>query len=387
MLNYISADWIFPVTSSPIKNGIVVVHPDGTIADILPADAATQQLPGTIQKLTGAIVPGFVNTHCHLELSHLLGKIPEHTGLMSFVQWIIRNRSGFTADEVQQAMEQADKALFDNGTVAVGDISNTDVSRAVKLSSRIKYHTFVEILGFDPARANAIWAAGDAVKKAFSPLPATVVPHAPYTVSSTLLQCIATADEPLISIHNQETTAENRFYTHGSGGVQELYAALGMDISYFEPTGKSSLQSYLPYMPKKKTLLVHNTFTDKDDIIFANQQQQELFWCLCPNANIYIENTLPDVQMLLESGVNITLGTDSLASNHQLNILAEMKTLQHHKKVDFETLLRWATWNGAEFLGMTDQLGSITPGKKPGLNLISLGKGHQITTGKVTRLI
>lgn len=363
------------------------MHPDGRIEEVLTEKAAKKLMPGTVQELKGAIVPGFINTHCHLELSHLRGKIPMRTGLMGFVLEVIKKRASFSEDDIQSAMKAADKELFDNGIVAIGDISNSAISKSVKAVSRMYYQTFVEIIGFDPQRAESAFEAGIVVKEAFQPLSAALAPHAPYTVSSKLFELIATADEAISTIHNQETTAENRFFENGTGGVLDLYEGLGMDISHFKPTGKSSLQSYLPMMSGSKTLLVHNTFTTKEDMAFAQQQPRELYWCLCPNANIYIENCLPDVAMLHKMGAKITLGTDSLASNHQLNILDEMKTLQTHKKIDFGNMLKWATWNGAAFLGLTKDLGSIETGKKPGLNLMQLDSDFQILTSKLSRLV
>lgn len=387
MLHYISADWIFPVSSAPLKNGVVVLRADGTIEKLLSTKEASRLMPGTVQELEGAIVPGFVNTHCHLELSHLKDQVPKRTGLMGFVKKIIQLRSEFSQDEIEQAMVAADKEMFTNGIVAVADISNTVSSRTTKQNSRLFYHTFVEILGFDPTQAEAIWKNAVLTKEGFNPLPSSWVPHAPYTVSASLFQRLSDANETLSSIHNQETTAENRFFEHGTGEVAELYKSLKLDTSYFSATGKSSLQSYLPAMKAKRLLLVHNTFTDQSDIDFAKRQNVDLFWCLCPNANIYIENCLPDVKLLADSGLTITLGTDSLASNGQLNILDEMKTLQAYKKVDFELLIKWATWNGADFLGKTDEFGSLEAGKKPGLNLVAIDNKFKITSSKLNRLV
>jgi len=147
------------------------------------------------------------------------------------------------------------------------------------------------------------------------------------------------------------------------------------------------LQSWLPFVKKQKTLLVHNTVSSKADVEFAEKSHHDLYWCLCPQANLYIENTLPDVDLLISENVKITLGTDSLASNHQLNILSEMKTLQEHKKVDFDKLLQWATHNGAEFLGLSQQFGTLQTGKKPGLNLIQLSEDFVIESDQVIKLV
>jgi len=387
MLRYISADWIFPVCISPIQNGVIALDRDGIIKQVLTEDEAIA-LDLDVQKYKGAIVPGFVNTHCHLELSHMLHKIPEHTGLVEFVQQIIKNRQS-EADEVLQAMQLADTKMAENGIVAVGDISNQISSKAIKLSSKIHYHTFVEAMGFNPDRAEAIMDFAEDIKQQFEPLPASVVPHAPYSVSKPLLQKIAQAAsqrKEILSIHNQETDDENDFFLSKTGGFLKLYDFLGLDISFFSPSGKTSLQTWLPNIPNQKILMVHNTVTAKQDLEFAAQNKQQLYWCLCPQANLYIENRLPDVNLMRAENLKITLGTDSLASNHQLNILSEMKTLQTHMQIPFVDLLQWATWNGAEFLEKDDVFGSIEAGKKPGLNLIQLSEDFLILNDRVEKL-
>ncbi|WP_316806059.1 amidohydrolase family protein [Pedobacter agri] len=388
MLQYFSADWIFPVSAPPIKNGVIAVGEDGEIKEIFTADEA-ERLDVSVEKHTGAIVPGFINTHCHLELSHMLAQIPEHTGLVAFVQQIISSRQA-DAVQIDMAMRNADKQMFENGIVVVGDISNQIASKEIKQRSKIYYHTFVEAMGFNPQRANVIMDYAVGIKNEFAPLPASVVPHAPYSVSPQLFALIneaAEKEDALISIHNQETTNENAFFESKTGGFLDLYRFLGLDITFFEPSKKTSLQTWLPHIKKQKTLLVHNTVSSKEDVEFAKQNHQNLYWCLCPQANLYIENSLPDVDMLIDEEVKITLGTDSLASNKQLNILSEMKTLQQYKNVSFEKLLQWATINGAEFLGLTSLFGSIEVGKKPGLNLIQLSEDFLIENDQVNKLM
>lgn len=386
MLKYFSADWVFPVSSSPLKNGVVAVNDSGEIQQILTAGEAKNF---DVMHYKGAIVPGFINTHCHLELSHMLGQIPEKTGLVEFVQRIIKSRQS-EASQIDLAMQKADQQMFDNGIVAVGDIANQIASKKIKEKSKIHYHTFIEALGFNPERAAAIMNYVKEIKQDFEPLPASIVPHAPYTVSPQLFKLIREEAEKanaFISVHNQETVDENAFFEGKTGGFLKLYEFLGMDISFFEPTRKTSLKTWLPYINEQKTLLVHNTVSSQADIEFAKQSNPNLYWCLCPRANLYIENTLPDVDLLMEEDVKITLGTDSLASNHQLNILAEMITLQQHKKVGFEQLLQWGTINGAEFLGLDRQLGTIEIGKTPGLNLIQLGEDFTIESDRITKII
>lgn len=391
MVSYLSASWVYPVSSAPLKNGVIAVSAEGTITAVYTAQEAQELQLENITYYSGALIPGLINTHCHLELSHLYGKIAEHTGLPGFVQQVMQQRAA-SPEEIEAAMFKADTAMFANGIVAVGDISNQLASRSVKLQSKIYYHTFVEAMGFNPGRAAEIIKNAGEIKNGFAPLKVTIVPHAPYSVSESLFNEIwltSGEDDDIISIHNQETPDENAFFESKTGHFLKLYEFLGLDITFFEAGGKTSLQTYLPLLsPLAKTLLVHNTYTSRADLNFAATIHPNLYWCLCPNANLYIENTLPDVDLLKAARVKITLGTDSLASNHQLSILDEMRVLQQQKGLAFEELLLWATLNGATFLGKENELGSFEQGKTPGVNLIENLDDELITANtKIRRLV
>lgn len=377
MMTYISANFIYPIISAPIKNGVLGLDEEGTINAILTAEEAINIKD--IRHYKGVIVPGFINTHCHLELSHLKNKIQEKTGLTGFIKQILALRQQ-PEEEVISAMQNADEEMYNNGIVAVGDISNVLISKNVKLKSKIYYHTFVEIFGFNRP-SEPIVVQGLQLKKDFEPLRASVVPHAPYSVSSELFSEIAkfTQSEDILSIHNQETEGENELFENGKGTFAEFFTDLGITQSDAHNSGKNAIQYHLPQMPKNvNMLLVHNTFSSKADIDFAKGEHQQLYWCLCPNANLYIENNLPDVGLLTEESLKITLGTDSLASNHQLNILTEMQILQDEKQIPFNESIKWATLNGAEFLGISNQHGSLAIGKKPGIVLIEFNEDLQI---------
>ncbi|MGV3545835.1 MAG: amidohydrolase family protein [Pedobacter sp.] len=387
MQRYLSANWIYPVTSEPIANGVIEVTEEGEIIAVLTPEEAIEKKIEGIEQFEGVLVPGFVNTHCHLELSHMFGKIPEHTGLPAFVREIVAQRA---ADDeiVLAAMGAADKQMYENGIVAVGDISNQLISKEVKQHSKLYYHTFVEVFGFDKP-SQPILEEAVKMRDSYWPLKASIVPHAPYSVFNDLFQHIEknTRPQDILSIHNQETAAENEFFERGSGDFEAMYQRMGVKKTAAHGTGENAIRYHLPQMPSNKTLLVHNTFTSKADIDFASAQHKDLYWCLCPNANVYIENNLPDVTLFIDPRVKVTLGTDSLASNHQLSILAEMQTLQQKKRVPFDELLKWGTINGAEFLGIADQYGSFEVGKTPGINLIEVGGAKIIKSNNVKRLI
>ncbi len=145
MMRYFSADYIIPVTSYPIKNGVVAIDEDGCICGIY--DVLSVPKDVDVEVLPGVLIPGFINTHCHLELSHMKGFIPQKTGLVSFIQGVMSNRDKVSPEQIEEAMLQADDMMFQNGIQAIGDHVNSIVSAAVKSKSKITYHTFVEILG------------------------------------------------------------------------------------------------------------------------------------------------------------------------------------------------------------------------------------------------
>jgi cytosine/adenosine deaminase-related metal-dependent hydrolase len=173
-------------------------------------------------------------------------------------------------------------------------------------------------------------------------------------------------------MHNQETSDENEFFEKKSGSFLGMYERTKVSLDFFEATGLSSLQSVLPYFKKAaRSILVHNSFTSASDIKAVQEQMPNSFWCLCPNANQYIEQTMPPIELLRANGANIVIGTDSYASNWSLNILDEIKTIQkYHPSIPLAEMLGWATLNGARALQMDKTLGSFEKGKKPGLVLI-----------------
>lgn len=389
MLKYISASWLYPVSSAPIAHGVLELGEGGTIKAVFSPEQAKSRGIENIEKHQGILVPGFVNTHCHLELSHLLGKIQEGTGLQEFVRQVIGQRT-MAEELILEAITKADQDMHRQGIVAVGDISNQLISRQTKQQSDLYYHTFIETLGFNPQQAPAVMGQAIGLKQAFAPLKASIVPHAPYSVSKelfALIRAYSQKEENLISMHNQETADENEFFEHKKGAFLKLYEFLGLDISFFQASGQSALKSILPELPMGKVLMVHNTFTAASDVHFALKFNPDIYWCLCPNANQYIENRLPDVAMLRHAGAKFTLGTDSLASNHQLSVLAEMQTLIRAGQTTFEESLRWATLNGAEFLGISQQYGSLEAGKRPGINLLQFEGDQPQNKAIIKRLI
>ncbi|MGI4804293.1 MAG: amidohydrolase family protein [Janthinobacterium lividum] len=391
-----TADYILTSQTEPIKNGSIVVDDKGKIIKIIdPQNASSKDddfADLSSEKLSGIICPGFINTHCHLELSHLKGKIPAGEGLIAFIKNVQQHRK-VDESEVLEAAAKADEEMFQNGIVAVGDISNSAITASIKTKSKLYYHNFVEVFGFDPKNADAIFNQAISVRDQFKPMAATITPHAPYSVSKELFKLIkkeAEENDSILTIHNQESDEENKLYRYKQGSFLEFYNGLGLDIEFFKPQARNSLQSIVPLLSNRQSvLMVHNTFTSMKDVYFTRRFDKKINWCFCPEANLYIENSLPKVNIFTHHGFNITLGTDSLASNSGLCILKEMRVLQQHfPELSLECLVEWATLNGARFLGIEDEKGTIEVGKTPGLNLLTgLNKLKITSETKVHRLI
>ncbi len=383
-----SADLIYTLEGDAIPRGIIITDDNGKILNVTEEKAAFDP---NIERYKGVIVPGFINAHCHLELSHLHQKIKEKTGLISFIKDVIFTRNS-SENEIIEAMKKQDQAMWNAGIVAVGDISNQTLSADIKLKSKIRYHTFIEMLGFDANKANEILSDAIIKKEAFQ-TPVSITVHAPYSVSKELVKQLKDYCKGIdnrITIHSQECDEEDELYKTRSGPFLQFYKDLNVNTETFTSQSKSSLQAFLPLMPKKQNiLLVHNTYTCLKDVYFAKRFEQNIYWCFCPNANLYIEDRLPTYEFFKHSEFPITIGTDSLASNHTLSVLEEMKVLQDKiPNLPLNELLKWACINGAKFLGFDADLGSISVGKKPGLNLLTdLADGLISGDTKVKKLI
>jgi len=290
--------------------------------------------------------------------------------------------------------------MFRMGISAVGDVSNSALTVEIKRSSQVRYFTFVETFGFHPSRAPKAMDIAIRVWSLFNceGLPASIVPHSPYSVSDILFQEIGRLDHHLsgvISMHNQESPAENEFFRSGGGPLLiHIRDNLGIDTSHWQPTGKSALESVLPKISSnKKLLLVHNVFSTRSDIALLREQRSldDTFLVLCPNSNLFIGNGMPPVELFRSERLNICIGTDSLASNHQLSVLAELITLQQYVPgLQMEEMLNWACLNGARALQMEDRLGTLEVGKRPGLVLIQgidLVNQRLTTNSRVKRLV
>ena len=388
MYQKFQATQIFTGTELLEDQLVLITTKEGTIEAIVGIEDAGED----IQSFDGIITPGFVNAHCHLELSHMKNMIPAHTGLQEFVKQIVSLRK-VGEHVIEEAIEKAEAEMLANGIVAVGDISNTLDTLTQKAKHHLAYYTFVELYDLDPTRAHDKLIAGLEIQKTFEQncIRASLVPHAPYSVTNNLWKLLSEHfGAHTISMHNQETTDENDFFKTKTGSFLGMYERTKVSLDFFEPTGLSSLQSVLPIFKNANTsILVHNSFSSAEDIRAVKKQMPNTFWCLCPNANQYIEQTMPPIELLRAGDAKIIIGTDSYASNWSLNILDELKTIQRHNpQIPLDEMLGWATINGARALQMDKQLGSFEIGKKPGVVVIeNIGGDNNLGKAVSRRII
>lgn len=315
--------------------------------------------PG-VEFYAGILLPGLVDAHCHLELSCLRGQLSEGAGFARFLEAMHGARARFTHEERAAAALAADAELWREGIQAVGDIASGESAFAVKARSRIAYRTFVEVFGLGSDSAERV-----------RPLlrhPATsLTPHSVYSVQDRLFRSVCAEGDAPLSIHFLESPAEAELFLH-RGALWAWYGRLGISCDFlFYGLPARRIVACIP--PDRSVILVHNSCVTQRDIdLIMNHFRARVRWCLCPGSNRFLSRRLPPVDLLRRNGLDICLGTDSLASNDRLSLLHEMRLL---RGVPLCELLAWATVNGAAALGMQQELGEVLPGRRCGLNVLS----------------
>lgn len=383
-MRYLTADQIFTDKNNLEADKVLVVAEDGEIMEVLDRDFVDSS---AIQAYKGILVPGLINTHCHLELSDMYSKIPMGKGLVGFIESV--NQLKFDKKEINRAvMQEADQSMYEAGIVAVADISNGVDTIDIKMGSSMFYHTLIEIMGVDGSQASKRWQEGKKIFQAFEEhgLESSMTLHAPYSCSVELFHLLMECDESghLFSIHNLECADERKLYFSENNNLK-VFLKSYIKTEYRLPEWQQSTMSFYTKLldDSKNKLLVHNTYMSSEDLDMLDLDKY--FFCTCPNANLYIENRLPDYKTWIEKDCKVTIGTDSLASNHELSIWSEIKTILNHTDIALATLLQWATINGALYMELEDDFGSFSKGKKPGVVLLE-GDVHKLGSLACKRL-
>ncbi len=372
----ISAEFVYTLDSlEPLRNGYVEYDDvDGTIL-------ATGVCPEGEDVMPGAIVPGFVNGHCHVELSHLHKKFRKGTGMAGFIDQINELRDWAGNDVKARLVQEWMDKMWQDGVSAMADISNDSSSFEVKKAHKMYTRTFLEVFGSEPEMCEGVMSDVTKLKAEADAtgIDAAPTPHSCYTMSPQLLSASAAAglEDGFLSYHSQESQEEEDLLLTGSGAMYENRKRSGMSTP--PVTGESSLRYFIDRLADAKPapydehiLLVHNVCLSQSDIDAAKKVMKNVYWAVCPLSNIFIHNALPPISLMRENDLAVVVGTDSLSSNDDLDMVKELYCLHvNFPEVPMTQLLKWACLNGAKFLKKEDALGSIEVGKRPGVVYIS----------------
>lgn len=348
-----------------VDRPLITVDREGCIAAIEQySDPSLLDSQPATEFHSGLLAPALVNAHTHLELSHLRGAIPEGCGYAGFAAAMARLRGNFTEEERRQAMIRADREMYDAGIGVAGDISNDEASFDIKASSLVDYHTFCEVFGL---KINNFDSAHETLRTSRSRRGTmSLTPHSLYSLNDVLLKRLCSEGQGMLSIHFMESPAERELF-ECRGPLHEWFLTQGFECDFLHYASPAErLAACVP--ADRSVMLVHCTCVTQSDIdIIMNHFRAPVYWCLSPVSNRYITGLQPDAELLLRNGLNICLGTDSLASNRSLSMREELLSFGDISAV---CVLRWATEGGAGALGRGDA-GSLKVGSRCGLTVIS----------------
>jgi cytosine/adenosine deaminase-related metal-dependent hydrolase len=361
----LTARWVFPVSGPPLERGCVTITGD-RITAVGPLDRQPDLDLGN-----AAVLPGLVNAHTHLDLTGLRGLVPFTGDFTTWLRAVIGHRRRRTTEEVQQNIRSGLAESLRCGVTLLGDISDRGWSLDILRSAPLRAVVFWELLGLTAERAGLAWAAalpwlhGEGSATCRSGLS----PHAPYSVRRSLLRAagqFSAASQLPVMVHLAETQAELDLLARREGPFRRFLEDLGVwapDGLAADPSDVVQLLASSPHL-----LLAHGNFLDPAIHLARNATV-----VYCPRTHRFFGHPPHPFRELLARGVRVAVGTDSLASNPDLDVLQEIRFIHHeYPEVPSATLLHMATLAGAESLGWESETGSLTPGKSADLVIVPL---------------
>jgi len=375
-MRLVSARWVIPIERPPLADGAIALEDDGTIRAVGPRAEVRAAFPGAPEEQAqGVLLPGLVNAHSHLELSALAGAVPGGQGVVLWTRRLMKCVVETSHEARQQAALEAASAAVRLGTAAIGDVGNSLDGVPAIAEAGLCGMLFHELVGSrETATGDALADAGREHTHLAHRWPPALgyvpSPHAPYSVGPQLMRRIfaaAAATGHATSVHVAEDPDEIALLRDCTGRWPDVLRAMGID-----PTTRSPGRSPVAYLAElgafrapKPPLLVHMVHADAHDRQLARDAGATVV--LCPRSNLHIGGQLADVPRLLEDGVALAVGTDSLASSPDLSLWGELAVLAaHFPSVPAAQWLEAATRNGARALGLTAH-GALVPGKRPGV--------------------
>jgi len=364
------ADIVFPVHSDPISDGIIIADDDGRIIEVV--DGRQFNDMSDVEVYSGALIPGLINSHCHLELAPLQQK--EFNGIPDFITSMINNTNN--KFQSSYSLFSSMRQLYDSGTVFIADHCNSDISFQVKTQSKIRTHSFIEVIGLKTEEADTILIKNKRLCELAKSLDlsASLAIHSPYSVSQKLINLVlhnALDYNEFMSIHNQESSAEDQLFIYGNGLLKNVIASFNYAIHSIEKSGESSFLTYFKQVELKlKALFIHNIYSSDKDIHRMAMFNSSAA-VICPRSNVKIESKIADIEKFELNNIPILIGTDSLASSESISIYDDLFFLCERYQMSFQHVLKFATINPAFFFGIDKQFGSFEKNKKPGIVFVS----------------
>ena len=365
-----TARYVLTESGILMRNAAVHVSDPGRISRLEPWQSPPPNLETRVIDWGCAIIlPGLVNTHCHLELTGLRNLAPPRTSFTNWLSALIMTRRDWTEADYTSFVKLGARMSLDAGTPLIGDISASGISGKALGPEKLRKVVFEEAIGLMPEKASEVLASLnrrlDGVPDEDSLLNFGLSPHAPYSVSPELYRAVtnlAQQHRMLLATHVAETADESELLRRGRGKLAEFLTRMGALPDGWVPPG----QDPIPYLAQlgaldRPAILVHCNYVDGESMALILNRSCSVVYC--PRSHAYFGFDPHPVRQMLDMGINVALGTDSLASNDSLSLLDEMRFLfRSRKDLRCDEILRMATLNGAVALGFGGVLGRLRRG-------------------------
>lgn len=378
-----SASWLINPNASPVAGGALLVQ-DGNVVETGTLDTLRSKHSAAVVDYPGSVlIPGFVNAHTHLELTHFpswrLRSAVDYNP-RRFTDWIvqlIKISRGLTPEDYPPSIREGVRMCLESGTTAIGEIVTNPALAGLYYGSPLTGRLYFELLGQDPSHFNGkLAAATAAIQQNEAHAFATgLAPHSPYTIAQEHLGAIrdtATSQALPLSIHLSESRSEAGFIFDGSGDLAtEFYPFVGWERFLGHPSRCSSTELLDRYgLLTPTTLAVHCVHVSVADARIIKSRGVHI--ALCPRSNELLDVGRAPVALFKKLGIPLSLGTDSLASNNSLSLWDELRFALETFPADLseQDLLRMVTIAPAEALGVSATCGSLEVGKRADFQVI-----------------
>ncbi len=362
-----------------LKDAAVHVSDPGRISRIEPWNNPPAHLPVEVVDWGSAVImPGLVNAHTHLELTSLRNELTQFSSFTDWISQLVSRRRLWSRDDFTQSIREGARQALASGTTMIGDISSAGIGFDAARNAVLRRVIFEEVMALSPDQAEDALCRLEPLLETEDPgglLEHGISPHAPYSVSPELYRRateLARRKKIPLATHVAETREEREFLQEGTGDFRNFAIAAGSFPDGWNPPGLPPV----PYLDSlgvlgPNCLLIHCNYLDSESMSRILKARSSVVYC--PRSHDFFGHPEHPIRQLLDSGINVALGTDSLASNFSLSMIDEMRFLYKKRKdLKAEEILRAATLNGAAALGNGASIGRLRRGFWADMTVIGL---------------